>query len=131
MSQKKPVTLLNALFGIAFQAVVNVAVGVLLLYFAGEEVDHGRDYPTLMYALGYLSIVIGVVLAVCEVLLLRRVEWARIPVAVIEVLGILSGVVTLLSGAPAGVANVALGAIVLTSLFKAPTTAWLRAAPSA
>ncbi|HEV7648210.1 MAG TPA: hypothetical protein VGP26_08620 [Actinophytocola sp.] len=130
MSEKKPGTLLNALFGIFFQAVINVGLGIVILYFAGVEVDHGRDYPGIMYALGYLSVVIGIVLAVCGVLLVRRVEWARIPVAVIEVLGIVSGVITLASGVMTGIVNVGLGAVVLVSLFKAPTTAWLRPTPS-
>jgi hypothetical protein len=71
------------------------------------------------------------VLAGCGVLLLRRTEWARIPVAVIEVLGIISGLITLASGVMAGVVNVALGAVVLVSLFKEPTTEWLRSVPAA
>jgi len=129
MSTKKPGTLLNALFGIFFQAIINAGLGVMILYFAGVEVDHGRDYPGLMYALGYLSIVIGIVLAVSGVLLLRRFEWARIPVAVIEVLGIISGLITLVSGVMSGLVNIALGALVLVSLFKAPTTEWLRSVP--
>jgi hypothetical protein len=130
MSEKKPGTLLNALFGIFFQAIINAGLGFVILYFAGEEVDHGRDYPGLMYALGYLSVVIGIVLAICGVLLLRRAEWARIPVAVIEVLGIISGLITLASGVMSGIVNVALGALVLVSLFKAATTAWLRSVPA-
>jgi hypothetical protein len=130
MSEKKPGTLLNALFGIFFQAIINAGLGFVILYLAGEEVDHGRDYPGLMYALGYLSVVIGIVLAICGVLLLRRAEWARIPVAVIEVLGIISGLITLASGVMSGIVNVALGALVLVSLFKAATTAWLRSVPA-
>jgi hypothetical protein len=131
MNRKKPGTLINALVGIFFQAVINTGFGIFLLYAAGVDIDHGRDVPGLTYALGYLSIVIGIVLAVCGVLLLRRAEWARIPVAVIEVLGIISGLITLASGVMTGVVNIALGAVVLVSLFKAPTTDWLRSVPSA
>jgi hypothetical protein len=130
MTVKKPGTLINALVGIFFQAVINTGFGIFLLYAASVDVDHGRDVPGLSYALSYLSVVIGIVLAICGVLLLRRVEWARIPVAVIEVLGIISGVITLASGVMTGVVNLALGAVVLVSLFKAPTTAWLRPSPS-
>ena len=129
MSDKKPGALVNALAGIFFQAVLNTGLGIFLLFVAGDEVDHGREVPGIMYALSYLSVVIGVVLAVCGVLLLRRVEWARIPVAVIEVLGIVSGLVALVSGAPAGMVNLALGFVVLVSLFKADTSAWLRPTP--
>jgi hypothetical protein len=131
MKQKKPGTLINALVGIFFQAVINTGFGIFLVYAAGVDIDHGRDVPGLTYALSYLSIGIGILLAVCGVLLLRRAEWARIPIAVIEVLGIISGLITLASGVMSGVVNVALGAVVLVSLFKAPTTAWLRSVPSA
>jgi hypothetical protein len=131
MTRKKPGTLINALVGIFFQAVINTGFGFFMLYAAGVDIDHGRDVPGLTYALGYLSIVIGIVLAVCGVLLLRRTEWARIPVAVIEVLGIISGLVTLASGVMTGVVNIALGAVVLVSLFKEPTTEWLRSVPAA
>ena len=131
MNRKKPGTLINALVGIFFQAIINTGFGIFLLYAAGVDIDHGRDVPGLTYALGYLSIVIGIVLAFCGVLLLRRAEWARIPIAVIEVLGIVSGLITLVSGVPSGVVNVALGAVVLVSLFKSPTTEWLRSVPAA
>jgi hypothetical protein len=67
---------------------------------------------------------------VCGVLLLRRVDWARIPVAVLEVIGMISGLIALVSGAPAGMVNVALGLVVLVSLFKAETSAWLSLRPS-
>jgi hypothetical protein len=129
MPNKKPVALINVIVGVCFQAVINTAAGVFLLYIAGDELDHGREVPGIMYALAYLSIVIGIVLAVSVVLLLRRVEWARIPVAVIEVLGILSGLIALVSGAPAGMVNVALGIVVLFGLFKADTTEWLLPSP--
>jgi hypothetical protein len=129
MPNKKPVALINVIVGVCFQAVINTAAGVFLLYIAGDELDHGREVPGIMYALAYLSVVIGIVLAVSIVLLLRRVEWARIPVAVIEVLGILSGLIALVSGAPAGMVNVALGIVVLLGLFKADTTEWLLPSP--
>lgn len=130
MTRKKPGTLINALVGIFFQAVINTGFGIFLLYAASVDIDHGRDVPRLSYALGYISIVIGIVLAVCGVLLLRRAEWARVPVAAIEVIGIISGLITLASGVMTGVVNLALGTIVLVSLFKAPTTAWLRSVPA-
>lgn len=126
MSNKKPGALVNALVGIFFQAVLNTGFGIFMLYLASEEVDHGREVPGLMYALSYLSVVIGIVLALCGIALVRRVEWARIPVAVIEVLGIVSGLIVLASGTPAGMVNIALGFLVLVSMFKADTTAWLR-----
>lgn len=126
MTRKKPGTLINALVGIFFQAVVNTGFGIFLLYAASVDIDHGRDVPGLSYALSYLSIGIGIVLAICGVLLLRRVEWARVPVAVLEVLAIISGLITLASGVMSGVVNMALGTVVLVSLFKAPTTEWLR-----
>lgn len=129
MPNKKPGALINAIVAIFFQAVVNTAAGIFLLYIAGDEIDHGREVPGIMYAFSVVSIVIGVVLALCGVLLLRRVERARIPVAVIEVLGILSGLIALVSGAPAGMVNVALGLLVLISLFKSVTTEWLSPSP--
>jgi hypothetical protein len=129
MPNKKPLALVNVIVGVIFQAVLNTAAGIFLLFVAGEEIDHGREVPGIMYALAYLSIVIGIVLAVSIVLLLRRVEWARIPVAVIEVLGILSGLIALVSGAPAGIVNVGLGLVVLVGLFKSDTTEWLMPSP--
>jgi len=121
--------LVNALIGIFVQAVLNAGLGVLMLVLAAEEADHGREAEGVLYLFAYGSIVIGVVLAACGVLLMRRVEWARIPVAAIEVLGMVSGLIGLLSGAPAAVVNIALGAIVLVSLFKADTSAWLAPRP--
>jgi hypothetical protein len=129
MSEKKPMALVNALIGIFVQAVLNAGLGVLMLVLAAEEADHGREAEGVLYLFAYVSIVIGVVLAACGVLLMRRVEWARIPVAAIEVLGMVSGLIGLLSGAPAAVVNIALGAIVLVSLFKADTSAWLAPRP--
>jgi len=129
MSDKKPGALINALVGIFFQALINAGFGIFMLVLAADEADHGREVPGIMYALAYLSVVIGIVLAVCGVLLVRRVEWARIPVAALEVIGMISGLVALVSGAPAGMVNIALGLVVLVSLFKADTSAWLSPRP--
>ncbi|MPZ83911.1 MAG: hypothetical protein GEV28_27375 [Actinophytocola sp.] len=129
MTDKRPGALINAVVAIFLQAALNAFAGVLLLWAAGEDVEHGRDPGNLVYLLGYVSIVIAVVLAVCGVLLVRRVEWARIPVAVIEVVGIISGLLTLAQGSPAGIANIALAVLVLVSLFRADTSRWLRPTP--
>ncbi len=129
MSDKKPRALVNAVVGIVVQVVLNLVAGAFLLSLAGDEADHGGDAGVL-YTIGYLSVAIAVVLGVCVVLLLRRVERARIPVAVIEGLGILSGLISLFSGAVAGIGNIVLGIVVLTSLFKDDTSAWLRPARS-
>ncbi|HEY0452246.1 hypothetical protein [Actinophytocola sp.] len=125
MVDKRPGALLNAVVAIFLQALLNAFAGALVLWGAAQDVGHGREVPGIVYLLGYLSFLITVVLVVSGVLLLRRVAWARVPVAVIEVIGIISGLVTLAQGAPAGVANLALGVLVLVSLFRAETTAWL------
>lgn len=129
MTRKRPGALINAVVAIFLQAVLNAFAGVLLLWAASTDVEHGRDPGGLIYLLAYVSIVIAVVLAACGVLLLRRVEWARIPVTVIEIIGIVSGVLALAQGAPAGIANIALAALVLVSMFRADTTEWLRPTP--
>jgi hypothetical protein len=125
MVDKRPGALLNAVVAIFLQALLNAFADALVLWGAAQDVGHGREVPGIVYLLGYLSFLITVVLVVSGVLLLRRVAWARVPVAVIEVIGIISGLVTLAQGAPAGVANLALGVLVLVSLFRAETTAWL------
>lgn len=129
MTGKRPGALINAVVAIFLQAVFNAFAGVLLLWAAAEDVEHGREPGSLIYVLAYVSIVIAVVLAVFGVLLVRRVEWARIPVTVIEIVGIVSGLLTLVQGAPAGIANIALATLVLVSMFRADTTQWLRPTP--
>lgn len=129
MTRKRPGALINAVVAIFLQAVLNAFAGVLLLWAASEDVEHGREPGGLIYVLAYVSVVIAIVLALCGVLLLRRVDWARIPVTIIEIVGIVSGLLTLIQGSPAGIANIALATLVLVSMFRADTTQWLRPTP--
>jgi hypothetical protein len=120
---KKPRFLWNAIIALYFQVVTNAGGGVLLVYFAGVEADHGRDAPE-MAVLGYVSIVIAVVLLAGAVLVTRGIAWARIPITVFESLSVLSGLFTLVSGVVTGVAGIALGALVLVTLFRREANDW-------
>jgi hypothetical protein len=123
--------LLNAIGAMYGQALLNVIAGALIFYAAGLDRDHGRDVPGAMYFVGYLSLVIAVVLVACAILVTRGRAWARYPVAVIEALNLIGGLITVVSAGDTafgpGIANIALSVLVLVGLFSRASTLWFRA----
>ncbi|WP_199434189.1 hypothetical protein [Qaidamihabitans albus] len=127
---RMPFSLKVSLGILAFQVLSNGAMGVLLLYFAAEDAEHGRSVPGLQYVLAYVSVAVAVVLIGCAVLLGRRVPGARIVVAVLEVLTVISGLLAVVQGAVQGVVGIVLAVLVIAHLFRADVSAWLRPAPA-
>lgn len=121
---KRPLALKLAVGVLVFQTLANAAAGVLLLVFAAEDVEHGRDVPALQYVLAYASIAIAVVLLACGVLLMRGVLAARPVVVCVEVLAMVSGLINLVLGAPQAVVGLVLAALVLVHLYRAEVTEW-------
>lgn len=124
-----PLALKTAIGVLFFQVLTNAAGGVLMFVFAAEDVDHGREVPTLTYVLAFVSLAIAVTLLVCTVSLMRRVEAVRPVVAGIEVLGILNGGLGLVLGAPQAVAGLVLSILVLVHIYRREVTEWLDPLP--
>jgi hypothetical protein len=120
---RRPRQLWTAIVILYIQTVFNAGGGVLVLAIAAEESEHGREAPEL-YVFGWLSVVIGIVMLGGAVLLTRGVAWARIPVAVVESFGIISGVIAVASGVFANVVNIALCVLVLVNVYHADVRAW-------
>ncbi len=126
---RMPLSLRIAVGILVFQTLANTAAGVLMLVFAAEDVEHGRTVPTLTYVLAVASVIIGVVLLVCVVLLLGRNSAARPVVAAVEVFGMVNGLAGLLLGAPQSVVGLVLAFLVLFHVFRPESTAWLEPWP--
>lgn len=122
-----PLSLKVVLAVLTFQVLVNAAMGVLLIHAGTEDAEHGRDVPALQHVLAYGSIVAAVVLLVCGVLLMRAVAAARPVVVAVEALGMLSGLLALVQGAPQGTVGLVLSVLVLVHLYRADLTTWLEA----
>lgn len=120
---KRPRGLWTAIIILYVQTVFNVGGGVLVLALAAEETAHDREAPEL-YLFGWVSVVIGIVLVVGAILLTRGVSWARFPVAAVELLGVVSGVIAVASGIITNVVNIALCVLVLVNLFSYEVRAW-------
>ncbi|WP_117209170.1 hypothetical protein [Allorhizocola rhizosphaerae] len=113
---KRPRQLWTAIIVLYLQAVLNAGGGALLLFFGGGGAEA---------LLGFGSLLIGFVLAGCAVLLTRGVSWARFPVIVVEVLGIIGGAIAIFSGAIQAVAGLVLSVLVLVNMFNAEVRLWL------
>ena len=112
------------------QAAANLGGGVLLLDdIAGRE-EHGQEVTTQMHLFGWGSVVGALVLAVCAVFLLRRVNVARLPVVVLEGIVIVLGFMNLITGALQAVIGIALGVAVLVCLLSRRTEDWFSPARS-
>lgn len=120
---KRPRQLWTAIIVQYIQTVFNVGGGALILVVAAEETEHNREAPEL-YALGWVSVVIGVVLLGGAILLTQGVSWARFPVAVVESFGVVSGLIAVASGVVTNVVNIALCVLVLVNLFSYDVRVW-------
>ncbi|WP_197321114.1 hypothetical protein [Saccharomonospora sp. NB11] len=126
---RMPLALKLVLGVLFFQALINTAGGVFMFVLAAEDVDHGREVPSLVYVLAGVSVFLGLTLLVCAVLLIRRVLAARPVVAGIEVLGVANGLLGLVLGAPEYLAGLGLAMLVLMHLFRREVTEWLDPRP--
>jgi len=124
-----PLSLKTAVAVLAFQVLANTAVGVLLFVFAAEDIEHGRDVPTLTYVLAVASLAIGVTLLACAVLFVRRSPLARPIVTVLEIFGMISGLIGIVYGAPQAVVGLVLSFLVLLHVYRPESTEWLTASP--
>ncbi|WP_158842126.1 hypothetical protein [Saccharothrix deserti] len=120
---KRPRQLWTAIIILYVQTVFNVGGGALVLALAAEETEHNREAPEL-YILGWVSVVIGIVLLGGAILLTRGISWARVPVAVVELFGVVSGVIAVASGVVTNVVNIALCVLVLVNLFSYDVRVW-------
>jgi hypothetical protein len=103
------------------QIILNVFGGSVLLYAIS-----GRQGAGLLHYVVWFSLLASAVLAVSALFLVLRNPWARYPVLGVEVLAMLSGLVSLLTtGTAAGVTNLALGAAVITMLYRPEVRTWL------
>ena len=102
------------------QIILNVFGGTVLLYALGGRPDAGLLYVVVCFAL-----LASVVLAVSALFLVLRNPWARYPIIVVEGLTMAGGLVSLLTGASAGITNLALGFAVIVMLFQPDVRAWL------
>jgi hypothetical protein len=126
---RMPLALKLVLGVLFFQALINTAGGVFMFVLSAEDVDHGREVPSLVYVLAGVSVFLGLTLLVCAVLLIRRVLAARPVVAGIEVLGVANGLLGLVLGAPEYLAGLGLAMLVLMHLFRREVTEWLDPRP--
>ena len=102
------------------QIILNVFGGTVLLYALGGQPDAGLLYFVVCFAL-----LASVVLALSALFLVLRNPWARYPVIVVEGLAMASGLVSVLTGATAGITNITLGLAVLILLYQPEVRAWL------
>ncbi|GAA3853872.1 hypothetical protein GCM10023084_05150 [Streptomyces lacrimifluminis] len=88
-----------ALVGVWVQAVLNLAVGFLLLALVNDAADHGQEEGAgLLRFLAVLSLLMAGALLLCGVFAGKRSNGIRVTVVVIEALSLLSGVLGLLQG---------------------------------
>lgn len=102
------------------QIILNVFGGTVLLYTLGGRPDAGLLYFVVSFAL-----LASVVLALSALFLVLRNPWARYPVIVVEGLSMASGLVSVMTGATAGITNITLGLAVLIMLYRPEVRAWL------
>jgi hypothetical protein len=103
------------------QIILNVFGGTVLLYAIS-----GRSGGGLLYFVVWFSLLASAVLAVSALFLVLRNPWARYPVIGVEVLAMVSGLVSLVtSGTAAGITNIGFGFAVVAMLYRPDVRAWL------
>jgi hypothetical protein len=115
------------------QAAFNLLVGVLLFWEAGEEADVGRAAPAGTIPLGLLSFVLACVVGAGAVFLTRGATWARGLIAVVQVLSIIAGLITMtavfVQGGtvlPTAFVPLVLAFVVLLMLFDTEVSEWFQ-----
>lgn len=109
------------------QVILNVFGGAVLLYAINSDPGPTPALPDpgLLHFVVWFSLLASAVLAVSALFLVLRNSWARWPVIGIEVLAMLSGLISLVTGATAGLANIALGSCVVWMLVHPEVRDWL------
>lgn len=106
------------------QIILNVFGGAVLLY--AISADPAMPDSALLYFVVWFSLLASAVLAVSVLFLVLRTAWARYPIVGIEVLSMVSGLISLVtSGTPTGIANIALGFAVISMLTRPEVREWL------
>ncbi|MFD3940676.1 hypothetical protein ACFWSF_38405 [Streptomyces sp. NPDC058611] len=105
---------------------LNAAGALLILSLVADQVDHGQEEGTgLLRALAMLALAVAGVLIVSGFLALGRYAWVRPVVITVEVLVVLSGLVTLFSGGGlTSVPGIALAVAVIGAFASADGRAW-------
>lgn len=103
---------------LSFQVLANGYIGFVLVDAVAEEESHGARVPNagLYYFVGYLSIAIALLLLACVLLTGTRKRWIRITVICVEVVGVISGAITLFSGQVTAALGIALAITVIVTL---------------
>ncbi|MFD3809021.1 hypothetical protein ACFWTC_36970 [Streptomyces sp. NPDC058619] len=115
-----------AVAGVWLQGLLNAAGAVLILSLVADQVDHGQEEGTgLLRALALVSLAVAGVLIVSGFLTLGRYAWVRPVVITVEVLVVLSGLVTLFSGGGlTSVPGIALAVAVIAVFASEDGRAW-------
>lgn len=110
------------------QAVANTLLGILLAMLAVTALEHGRD-DALPMAVAVLSLVIGVVLVACAIMLGRGVPWVRHTVMFVEAVTVLFNLISLINGGgPSLLVGIGIAIAILIGLSKAEVVAWFNRA---
>ncbi|MFF8293709.1 hypothetical protein ACF068_31495 [Streptomyces sp. NPDC016309] len=115
-----------ALVAVWFQGLMNVLAAVLILSLVSDRVDHGQDEDAgVLRAMAYVSLLAAAALIAAAVLTLRRLDWVRVAVIVIEVILMAGAVFTLFSGGgPTVIVGLLLAVAVVTTFASAESKAW-------
>ncbi|MEV4314619.1 hypothetical protein [Actinocrispum sp. NPDC049592] len=109
-----------------FQILANGFLGYFVLDALSDLESHGAKATNagLAYFLGYLSFAVAGTLLACVVLTPKRFSWIRPTVITIEVIGIISSVINLISGQLTAVIGFLLAAGVINLLNRADARDW-------
>lgn len=124
--ERMPGKLKFALAAVWFQGLMNVLAAVLIFSLVSDRVDHGQDEDAgVLRAMAYVSLLAAAALIAAAVLALRRLNWVRITVIVIEAVLMAGAVFTLFSGGGVTVIiGILLAVAVVTSFASAEGKAW-------
>ncbi|HJP72935.1 MAG TPA: hypothetical protein VJ914_01630 [Pseudonocardiaceae bacterium] len=108
------------------QVVANLGFGLLLSSSINDAVSHGEELanPGLAYFAEYFSYIAAAAILVAAIVITTGRTWGRNLLAVFEGLAIINGVVTLVQGTPSAVLGIALGAVVIATLFHVSVRNW-------
>lgn len=121
-----PGRLIGVLVVLVIQLVGNGFIGWLLVSELNEDASHGADVDGGLYFLGYLSLAVAALLAVCFVCTIRPRPWARPMIITIEAVSIISGLVNLVNGAVGGLLGIVIAGVVIATLLNEESVEWYR-----
>lgn len=121
-----PGRLIGVLVVLVIQMLGNGFIGWVLIDELNEDASHGADPDGVLYFLGYLSLAVAVLLAVCFVCTIRPQAWARPVIITIEGISIVSGLVNLVNGAVAGLVGIVIAVVIIATLMNEDSVEWYR-----